>query len=134
MIGATVLTSDGKLQALVYNILPSRRKVPESGAARSVIRSVCQPLMSLRTWALSSGIPGGEIVMAMGEWKSVCYLVCLDQIPKQRLATVANYLTIPTLRASLSGTFLQGRIYRKPVLGVCTIPTSIWLPKLVWVQ
>ena len=33
------------------------------------------------TWALSSGIPG-EIVKAMGDWKSVCYLVYLDQIPQ----------------------------------------------------
>ena len=33
------------------------------------------------TWALSSGIPG-EIVKAMGDWKSVCYPVYLDQIPQ----------------------------------------------------
>lgn len=32
------------------------------------------------TWALSSGIPG-EIVKAMGDWKSQCYLLYLDQIP-----------------------------------------------------
>ena len=32
------------------------------------------------TSALSSGIPG-ELVKAMGDWKSVCYLVYLDQIP-----------------------------------------------------
>ena len=32
------------------------------------------------TSALSSGIPG-ELVKAMGEWKSVCYHVYLDQIP-----------------------------------------------------
>ena len=31
------------------------------------------------TWALSSGIPG-EIVKAMGDWKSVYHLVYLDQI------------------------------------------------------
>ena len=33
------------------------------------------------TWALSSGIHG-ELVKAMGDWKSVCYLVYLDQIPQ----------------------------------------------------
>ena len=33
------------------------------------------------TWAPSSGIPG-EIVKAMGDWKCVCYLVYLDQIPQ----------------------------------------------------
>jgi hypothetical protein len=32
------------------------------------------------TWALSSGIPG-EIVKALGDWKSQCYLLYLDQIP-----------------------------------------------------
>ena len=32
-------------------------------------------------WALSSGIPG-VIVEAMGDWKSVCYLVYLDKIPQ----------------------------------------------------
>lgn len=33
------------------------------------------------TWALSSGIPG-EVVKAWGDWKSVCYLVYLDQLPQ----------------------------------------------------
>ena len=33
------------------------------------------------TWALSCQIPG-EIVKAMGQWESTCYLVYLDQIPQ----------------------------------------------------
>lgn len=39
------------------------------------------------TWALSCGTPG-EIVKLMGDWKSVCYLVYLDQIPSN---VVDNY-------------------------------------------
>lgn len=33
------------------------------------------------TWALSCGIPG-EIVKAMGDWQSACYLLYLDQLPQ----------------------------------------------------
>lgn len=36
------------------------------------------------TWALSCGTPG-EIVKVMGDWKSVCYLVYLDQLPNSVL-------------------------------------------------
>jgi hypothetical protein len=39
------------------------------------------------TWALSCGTPG-EIVKLMGDWKSACYLVYLDQIPSN---IVDNY-------------------------------------------
>ena len=34
------------------------------------------------TWALSCGVPG-EIVKMMGDWKSGCYLMYLDQIPQR---------------------------------------------------
>jgi hypothetical protein len=34
------------------------------------------------TWALQSGIPG-EVVQQMGDWKSSCYRLYLDQLPQQ---------------------------------------------------
>lgn len=49
------------------------------------------------TWALSCGIPG-EIVKAMGDWQSPCYLLYLDQIPTLLLIALDVSLAHISLR------------------------------------